>query len=297
MKRTLITCLVLLGACADDNDAYNLDAEPAPEEVEREADPLLAVDLERVVDADVERGRCGTAHTEAPELPGTLDADDRAPQVTIGVAFHVIRARIGGQMRGDISADRIRRQIRVMNEAFASTRFRFDLRVVTRTTNERWFRMAKDSADERAAKRALHRGGDTMLNIYTIGPNRVLGWATFPWDHEDAQDGVVVQFATTPSGPGRFTLGDTAVHETGHWLGLFHTFGLLSNGCESGDAVDDTPEERTPAFGCPTGRNSCPEPGADPIHNFMDYTDDACMNRFSPDQAQKMSSAWTVHRD
>jgi hypothetical protein len=298
----MLSALAALGlfACQDAVDDLGSEPEPEPEEVEIDDDPVLAAELAAIVDADPLHGRCDTPVADlavAAEDDATVDTLAAAEPVTIKVAFHVIRARIDGKMRGDISGKRIRRQIRVLNDAFSSTRFRFELASVTRTTNRDWFRMRKGSAAERNAKNALHRGGTRVLNIYSTGTRSALGWATFPWDEEGDQDGIVVQFGTTPSGTsGRFTLGDTAVHEAGHWLGLFHTFGLLSNGCESGDAIADTAEEKTPAFGCPNGRNTCPEPGDDPIHNFMDYTDDSCMFRFSPKQRSRMSGMWNKWR-
>ncbi len=238
----------------------------------------------------------------------------QAATVTVPVAFHVLRkdTSVSG---GNIPQAWIDDQIDVLNAAYASSGFRFELESTSRTTASQWFKMAPTSGNsdvrfvrgggkEINMKQALHEGGADTLNLYSGDLGKVLlGWAYLPWEFDAANgglprfyDGVVLDYRSLPGGPlAPYNEGDTGTHEVGHWLGLLHTF---NGGCTApGDFVDDTAYEASPAFGCPTGRDTClSQPGADPIHNFMDYTEDACMFEFTPGQAVRMQESWTAYR-
>jgi Pregnancy-associated plasma protein-A len=243
---------------------------------------------------------------------GTAGAPQFAPSrfargagtVTVPVYVHVITNAAG--TNGNVPNRRIAVQIAVMNRAFsgaqsptaADTSFRFELAGTDRTANDDWFRASPGSPAEQQMKAVLREGGADALNLYTTNPGGgLLGWSTFPWNYAANQsyDGVVVLHSSLPNGGTlHYQLGDTFVHEAGHWLGLFHTF---EGGCIGGDGVDDTPAEASPAFECPTGRDSCPsQAGNDPIHNFMDYTYDPCMNEFTAGQSARMDAAWRLFR-
>ena len=220
---------------------------------------------------------------------------------TIDVYFHVINNGVGEQ-DGNVPNSQIIAQINVLNAANGPWGWRFNLVSTDRTTNAEWYTAGPGSPGERTMKAALHRGTAEDLNIYSSNPGGgLLGWATFPSDYSRApsQDGVVVLFSSLPGGSAApYNQGDTATHEVGHWMGLYHTF---QGGCNEkrGDFVSDTSAERSPAFGCPQGRDTCTGrkfPGLDPIENFMDYTDDACMDRFSAGQDDRMDAMFATYR-
>ncbi len=223
------------------------------------------------------------------------------PNVTGGnikVFFHVVNKGTG-VANGNVKRTMIDDQIAVLNAAYAGTGWTFTLKRIDRTTNTAWFNAGHGTANEAAMKNALHKGTADDLNIYStnVGGD-LLGWATFPSDYQSDPegDGVVILHSSMPGGSAvPYDLGDTATHEVGHWMGLYHTF---QGGCTgAGDMVADTAAEKNPAFGCPAGRDTCPtKPGSDPITNFMDYTDDACMNTFTAGQDTRMDSQFTTFR-
>jgi hypothetical protein len=206
-------------------------------------------------------------------------------------------------------------QIDVLNEDYTGTGLGFKLAGITRTLNADWFDYAgPETPQQDEMKQALRVGNAATLNLYSVGftavdPEGLLGYATFPSDYQayPKDDGVVLLYLTLPGGsfvPDN--LGRTATHECGHWVGLYHTF---MNGCIApGDYVDDTPYEVNQSLGCATGRDSCPSPGVDrmstftslpvnsvihhlsfpAVHNYMGFSDDACMNNFTPGQIVRL---------
>jgi len=265
-----------------------------------------------------DRQRCGTKEIEETTGVGIQSALDqfnskrnrgqirKSGSVTVPVVFHVV-SKGKGIENGDLPMKMLLDQVAVLNAAYAgasgtgasNTPFRFSLSSVDRTTNEAWFEAGPGTQAERDMKTALHVGGPDVLNFYTNNAGGfLLGWATFPfWYAADpAMDGVVCLFSSLPGGSTvPYNEGDTGTHEVGHWLGLFHTF---QGGCAANynDFVADTPSERKPAFGCPTGLDSCPKPGLDPIENFMDYSDDPCMYRFTDGQSARMEGLSLQYR-
>lgn len=227
-------------------------------------------------------------------------ARTRAP--VIPVHFHVITAG-SSLVDGNIPDTQVLDSIKVLNRDFAKTGLSFKLVNTTRTWNAPWFeRAARKNVEQTAMKQNLRFDGAGVLNVYSVGFKAgsgagLLGYATFPatYELEPKNDGVVILYSSVPGGSmAPYNLGQTLTHEVGHWVGLYHTF---QDGCpfdegdgsESGDYVVDTPAQSGPSFGCPIARDSCPsDAGVDPIHNFMDYSDDECMTEFTPGQIERL---------
>ena len=133
-------------------------------------------------------------------------------------------------------------------------------------------------------------GGDIGYASFPISNLPGLG---FPGDNR-LTDGVIVDYITVGSVEdgnfnldNRFNKGRTATHEIGHFLGLRHIWGDGTN-CQASDFVDDTPPQSSETTGCPAHPQvSCSTPKM--FQNYMDYTNDACMNLFTAGQVARMN--------
>jgi Pregnancy-associated plasma protein-A/Secretion system C-terminal sorting domain len=131
---------------------------------------------------------------------------------------------------------------------------------------------------------------DNYLNIWVVNMSAgVLGYSSVVGGPKE-KDGVVVQFnafGVNGSAAAPFNKGRTATHEIGHWLNLIHTWGDADCG---DDQVADTPPQKGPNRGCPSSINiTCGQgPYGDMFMNYMDFSDDGCMNLFTNGQVQRM---------
>jgi len=231
-----------------------------------------------------------------------LPAESENATATIDVYFNIVYANETLQ-GGYVPDSQVEAQIQTMNTDYNSTGISFKLQNISRIQNEDWFlRVAPDSPQELGLKKTLRKGNASTLNVYTVGlaegdGQGLLGYATFPMDFavNQTNDGVVILYSTLPgSTSDKYNLGRTLVHESGHWMGLYHTF---QGGCTgTGDEVDDTPPEESAAYGCPLKRDTCPGGGPDPVQNFMDYTDDSCMTGFTKGQAKRIKAQLRTYR-
>ena len=276
---------------------------------------LLALPL------SAQRQRCGTAE---PALPGGdgVDLSDcgyltNTPQpeydpsfdYDIPVVVHVIQRTNGV---GFVSAQTVQDQIDVLNEDFqalpgspgapgTNARIRFHLATtdpngqptsgITYSTNNSWYQDSGNYWDP------LAWDTNRYLNIYTNAPpccfGYVSGFASAGGLVGQNEDRVVIwweAFGKQPTAGWPQNMGRTGTHEIGHYLGLYHTFcggcGSSSDCYGTGDLICDTERNANSNSGCPASASSCGS--QDPIHNYMNYTDDACLWEFTPEQVNRM---------
>jgi len=240
------------------------------------------------------------------------EGGDRAV-VTIPVVFHVVYRT----STENISAAQLQTQLDVLNEDFrrlnadqtnlwsqaADAEVEFCLATVdpsgnstsgiTRTsTNTNGFG-TNDAVkfNSSGGKDAWPSGDYLNFWVCNIGGG-ILGYAQFPGG-DPATDGVVNDYrytGTIGTAQSPFDLGRTATHEVGHWLNLRHIWG--DGNCNADDFVSDTPTSDAPNYGCATGHVSCNS--TDMVQNYMDYSDDACMNLFTQGQKSRMQALFST---
>ncbi|KAL9097843.1 MAG: hypothetical protein Q9165_000169 [Trypethelium subeluteriae] len=238
--------------------------------------------------------------TGSPGARKRSELPKRGFSANIDTYFHVVTKTASA---GSITQDMANAQASTLNSAYQPVGVQFTLKGTSFTANDAWAVGA--GQDDTDMKTALRNGSYNALNIYfqTDLDGSVLGTCSLPTNITDPSsyitDGCNVNAGTMPKGQVEgYNQGMTAAHETGHWLGLLHTFEGYS--CDGdGDFIDDTPMESVSTDGCPTSpvKDSCPnDPGPDPIHNFMDYSTDACYTGFTDGQIARIQNMWGTYR-
>ena len=236
--------------------------------------------------------------------------------VTIPVVVHVVH----NQQSENISKAQIESQITVLNQDFGATNadkadvpdvwqglatdtnIRFALASedpagnsttgITRTKTNRAAFGVDDSVKSAATGGVDPWPTDRYLNMWACTlDGGLLGYAQFPGGPPET-DGVVISttaFGTTGAATAPFNLGRTGTHEVGHFLNLFHIWGLYDD-CTGGDMVSDTPNAAGPNYGEPNFPHvSCNNgPNGDMYMNYMDYVDDRVMCMFTAQQVARM---------
>jgi hypothetical protein len=237
--------------------------------------------------------------------PAAWALNARSSTTIVPTAFHIV---LSSAQANSVAPLMPLNQLAELNTAYQPTGFQFKLVNLTWTINDTWA-AAATPADVLAMQQSLRQGTYDTLNIYFMSglPNGLLGQCSLPYDigqntspSSYVADGCFVATGSMPNGTiYGYNEGKTAVHETGHFLGLYHPFqGETCLG--PGDFISDTPQQSTPTAGCPTDppKDSCPyQPGFDSIHNYMDYSTDQCYTSFTPDQIVRMQQLWIIYRN
>ena len=154
-------------------------------------------------------------------------------------------------------------------------------------------------ADDVLLKSDSHWPSEDYLNIYCVDLSTGLGYAQFPFSNLDGleseffnyglTDGVVVDYKwfgiNLETGGSFQSYGRTLTHEVGHYFGLLHIWGLNFS-CNNDDYCEDTPLQSNSTSGCNLNTVSCGN--VNMVQNYMDYSDDVCMNAFTSDQKDRM---------
>lgn len=142
---------------------------------------------------------------------------------------------------------------------------------------------------------------DSYLNIWVCNlSNDILGYATFPNDGAEDEQGVVIASGSLPGGSAAgYNAGKTLTHEIGHYFNLLHIWGDDNGSCSGSDGVSDTPNQSNNTSGVKTGMitdNCSPVSPGIMYQNFMDYSADVCLLMFTAEQVGRMETAYSNYR-
>lgn len=235
---------------------------------------------------------------------------------TIPIVVHVVY----NTPEQNISEAQIKSQIEVLNQDFSRTNpdkvntpkaflpvaadigIRFCLVKVIRVRTD--VTEFNDNDDVKSCSTGGSAALDTTkyMNVWVcpLG-DRLLGYAEFPNTAVSPTYGVVVNYACFGKGGttrGPYNLGRTLTHEISHCLGVYHVFSEAgANSCAKTDHCADIPSQNSPTMGCPVFPKlddcSMNSPGI-MFMNYMDYSNDACMNIFTKDQAKRMNAVLNI---
>jgi hypothetical protein len=270
-----------------------------------------------------------TARVAAGEEDSVTEVYPVPEIIKIPVVVHVIHNNAHGQIGGtNISDEQIYSQIRVLNEDFrkmsgtkgfnndpAGADVQIEFCLATKDPN---------GNDHSGINRVYHSNvywtvaqgnemkslsywpSDQYLNIWVANIMNVLGYSQFPEipslpglepPYTAETDGVAIDytnFGTVGSAEAPYNFGRTATHEIGHWMGLLHIWG---KGTCGEDYIEDTPKDAgsTKKSVCADSSNCLGFYTKDMVNNYMDYTDDACMDIFTLGQKERMRSVFKLN--
>jgi len=136
--------------------------------------------------------------------------------------------------------------------------------------------------------------------VFPFEPNTILGQSSVPFTDlpglSDANPcGTTGILISTPhfgesNVSGGANLGRSLTHEMGHFLGLEHLWGKTEHAycLDFDDYCEDTPPVSKRTGNCDVESTMTCEGESALTQNYMDYTNDACMNMFTKDQVNRM---------